>query len=412
MPLPATESRRNPPADALRLQGWLAVLAIWIGFGIMESGKAYLVTTALGLERSAAQLFENNLPWWLFWAALTPLVFALSRRWPLGPDGRLPRAILIHTSAAFVFSLVHLTATMLVLRYTMGSQQALGIMWTQWISLFLFLEIFTYASIVAAHHAIVHYRLFRERQDAAVRLELAQERLKTEVATAKLQSLQMELQPHFLFNTFNAITVLVRRNRNRAAVEMLIRLGELLRRTLERGRELRIPLDEEVELARCYLEIQEVRFPDLRLTSEIEPEAERALVPTLILQPLFENAIRYGLSRSGPTCIHLRARVENGRLRIEIEDPGSGGNGGGRSEGHGIGLANTRARLEQLWGGDVRLGLDHLATGGTLVFLDVPFVTADAVSAEDHLALRSGAASSRLGAHVAETGERGSTPWD
>jgi LytS/YehU family sensor histidine kinase len=250
-------------------------------------------------------------------------------------------------------------------------------MWAQWVNVFLFLELFTYASVVAAHHAIVHYRMYRERQDAAVRLELTQERLRTEAARAKLQSLQMELQPHFLFNTFNAIAALVRRNENTAAVEMLVRLGELLRQTLERGETLRIPLDEELDLARCYLGIQQVRFPGLRVTSEVEPEAGRALVPTLFLQPLLENAVRYGLSPSGAAHVRVLAKVAEGRLRVEVEDPGSGGGRAGDRSGHGIGLANTRARLEQLWGAGAHVVLDRLASGGMRVVLDVPFVPAD-----------------------------------
>jgi sensor histidine kinase YesM len=348
---------------------------VWAALGLLESGKAYVMSRAVGQPAAAAQVLVGNLPWWLFWGALTPAVFALCRRWGFFVGERWGRALLVHVPAALLLSVLHLTVTAAVFQRTSAPDAVLGRMWTMWLNSFLFLELFTYGLIVVGYHALVHYRLYRERQDAAARLELEQERLGREMARAKLQALQMELQPHFLFNTFNAITALVRRNENRAAVEMLVRLGELLRRTLERGGTPQVTLAEEVELARCYLGIQQVRFPGLEVEVHIDARAGRALVPTLVLQPLIENAVRHGLAGSGTGTIRVCGSIRGDRLTVEVEDTGHGPGGPPPTAGNGVGLGNTRSRLEQLWNGDARLDLVPLAGGGTRVVLEVPHTT-------------------------------------
>jgi LytS/YehU family sensor histidine kinase len=192
---------------------------------------------------------------------------------------------------------------------------------------------------------------------------------------ARLNALRMELHPHFLFNTLNAISGLVRRREIDAAVRMLARLGELLRVTLERGSVQQVPLERELSFLRLYLEIERIRFHDrLGVDFEVDPEVLDALVPTLILQPLVENAVRHGVARlSGPGRVGVRAARQDGKLILQVADTGAGfqaGNGGTRL---GVGLSNTRARLEQLYGADAAMMLDNGPAGGALVTVTLPY---------------------------------------
>jgi signal transduction histidine kinase len=365
------------PRVALGRRGWALVGLVWLGFGLLESLKAYVMRGLQGSPAEWPSVLVGNLPWWLFWGLLTPAIFALARRWPL-VGGRALRGVAVHLPASFLFALVHLSVVAVLFHRTNALPDTpLGRMWLNWFNAFIFLELFTYWTVVAAWHALAHYRLFRERQEAAARLELEQEKLEKEMARARLHALQMELQPHFLFNTFNAITALVRRHENREAVEMLVRLGELLRLTLERGGTPLVPLDDELALVRCYLGIQQVRFPDLAVEIEIEGDAGQALVPTLVLQPLVENAVSHGLAGEGRGTIRIRGSRVNGRLTVEVEDSGAGLQAAGKAPGsapagQGVGLSNTRARLEALWGAEARVGVGPAPGRGTRVTIELP----------------------------------------
>ena len=192
-----------------------------------------------------------------------------------------------------------------------------------------------------------------------------------------MHALRMELNPHFLFNALNAVAGLVRRREHDGAIDMLSRLGELLRTTLNRDLPLEVPLSEELELLRHFLEIEVVRFGDrLRVSWEVEPESQAALVPPLILQPLVENALRHGLSRrQGPALLRISARRTGLHLELSVRDTGEGlAAHGSRAPREGIGLSNTRARLEQMYGRDATaLELTDVPGGGARTRLLLPF---------------------------------------
>jgi LytS/YehU family sensor histidine kinase len=240
---------------------------------------------------------------------------------------------------------------------------------------FLFLNLVTYAAVVGAAHALAFAARLREREVAGARLEQA-------VTAARLDALRMELNPHFLFNTLNAISGLVLNGERDTAVRMLARLGDLLRTTLDHANDQQIVLARELEFLEIYLEIVRTRFCD-RLTVDlaIERDARTALVPTLILQPLVENAVRHGVAqRTGPGRITVGARRTDGRLELSVTDRAEGdavveGAGHGRP-GNGIGLANTRRRLEQLYGGAGSVRLEPLGDGrGSQVTVSLPYAS-------------------------------------
>jgi sensor histidine kinase YesM len=222
-----------------------------------------------------------------------------------------------------------------------------------------------YWVVVSIVHALTYYRRSQDRERKAVELE-------ARLTDAKLEALRMQLQPHFLFNTLNAISTLVHRD-PRAADEMIANLSELLRATLDTT-EPEIPLRQELEFLDRYLEIQQVRFGErLRIEKKIDATALDALVPTLILQPLVENAMHHGIEpQTTPGLVRIAASREGESLRLTVHDNGTPAKPGPKSR-EGIGLPNTRARLQEMYGNLGRLTLTSASEGGFTVDLEVPY---------------------------------------
>jgi two-component sensor histidine kinase len=198
--------------------------------------------------------------------------------------------------------------------------------------------------------------------------------LEKQLSEARLCALEMQIEPHFLFNTLNAIASLVELGRNQQAIEMLERLNAILHRTLRRDTPGRIRVAQELELLDDYLAIEQTRFADrLRVDMAIDPEALGGLIPCFLMQPLVENAIRHGISRSEDGgSIHVSVARKGGRLRLEVRDTGAGASGQA-CEGHGIGLRNTRERLAHFYGGEFEMRAAPLAAGGFAVAVDLPY---------------------------------------
>jgi LytS/YehU family sensor histidine kinase len=232
------------------------------------------------------------------------------------------------------------------------------------------LDLLIYAATLGVSYAVSYYFRYREREFRATQLE-------SQLTQAQLQTLKMQLQPHFLFNTLNGIAGLVRDNRNKAAVNMIAGLSDLLRYTLENAGKQEVPLKEELAFLELYLDIQHMRFSDrLQIEMQIEPETLDALVPNLILQPLVENAIRHGTSRRAALgTVGVSARRDNGSLRIQIYDDGPGlQRDDGAKAVEGVGLSNTRARLAQLYGERQQFTLTERESGGVAATLVIPFI--------------------------------------
>ena len=200
------------------------------------------------------------------------------------------------------------------------------------------------------------------------------ERLRAEVAEARLDALRQQLNPHFLFNTLNHIVVRLRSGEIDPALTMLLALSDLLRDVLRERAQL-IPLRDEVRMVERYLEIERARFGD-RLQAEVsfEPRALDGLVPSLLLQPLLENAMRHGVSVADGHCrVWLKIRVDGSRLQIYVRDAGPGLDPAKAAGTAGVGLTNTADRLKYLYGADHTFQLKTTDAGGLLVAIDVPF---------------------------------------
>ncbi|MDQ4122372.1 MAG: histidine kinase [Acidobacteriota bacterium] len=232
------------------------------------------------------------------------------------------------------------------------------------------LDASTYGMILGLIFAYDYYHRFQEEQ-------IKSSELKSQLANSQLQTLKMQLHPHFLFNTLNSISALIHEDA-RAADKMVARLGEFLRLTLDNSGEQEVPLRREIDFLNRYLEIESIRFEDrLSVKTDIEPETLDACVPNLILQPIIENAIRHGISKQiEPGVISIATRRIGEKLLIQIEDNGPGLNSRIKTNNNGkggIGLANTRARLLHLYGENHSLKISKSEPSGVRVSLEIPF---------------------------------------
>jgi LytS/YehU family sensor histidine kinase len=285
----------------------------------------------------------------------------------------LKRALPVHLGAIILLCALH-SGMVLVTRLVImpgaeaiDSRQAYALL-TFWSIRDLPFAALFYGSILGIASAVDYYRQFRERQLRASQLE-------AQLANAELQMLKMQLHPHFLFNTLNGITGLVRDNDNPAAVEMLVGLSDLLRQTLDNAGKQQVRLSEELQWLELYLKLQQIRFSDrLQVNIRAEPDTLDALVPNLITQPLIENAIRHGLApRARPGSVSLSARRDNGSLLLTVRDDGVGlPESWSLANSKGLGLLNTEARLRQLYGSDFRFEVRNREEGGVEALIAVP----------------------------------------
>jgi sensor histidine kinase YesM len=375
----------GPPREDVGGRGgrWtpvVVVLAAWTALGLLESAKAYFLLPIGAPPRRWVAVLSSNMPWWLVWAALTPLVVWFASRVRMDGERHRLGAAAAHSLFAVTLSVLHIAVTAALFHWTTGGVTAptVAILVRRWLQLFLILDLLTYAAIVGVHYAVTYARKYRASALTAARLSAQAARLRQGLVEAKLHALQRELNPHFLFNSLNAVSGLIRRREIDPAVTMLARVGDLLRETLEREETLETRLDTELRLLDLYLDVERARFgPRLTVDFDVAPEAGAALVPTLVLQPLVENAVRHGVARvPGPGRISVRAFEEAGRLTVEVRNTGTElGRGAEPANGDGIGHANTRARLAELYGARAGLTLQVLPDGDALVRLWVPYHT-------------------------------------
>lgn len=351
----------------------LAVVAFWSALGLLDSTRAFVSWRVRGTPHTWLSVLTQNLPWWCLWALFTPVVFWLASRIRVDVPPRA-RAMAAHLASALAVAAAHLGGVALVnallarraLLVPVAARSRVG----QTVDAFLVVDLVTYGAVVAGWYALEYYRRLQEREVTTLELEAG-------IVEARMEALRRELNPHVLSNSLNAVTALVRRGENRKAVRALSELGGLLRITCDRELPQQVPLRREVEILRRYLAIEECRFGDrLNVAVELEEGTEDALVPALSLQPLVENAVRYGIAgRGAPGTVTIRASLHGTRLRLEVADSGPGPRPEVvRGKEEGVGLSNVRARLKHLYGSRGALTLGHRLGGGGMVTLDLPFV--------------------------------------
>ncbi|HEX8691853.1 MAG TPA: sensor histidine kinase [Longimicrobium sp.] len=293
-------------------------------------------------------------------AALTLGVFHLAERFPW-ERRRWPAWTAIHSLGALAFGAAAVSVVFPFHQYLAPDPT---LRWTDAFLSSLHWHFLLYWFVLGVALALAYAERVRERERDAARLRLAASRLEAEYARARLGALRMQMQPHFLFNTLNAISELIHQD-PRLASRTIAQLQDLLRLTLEGSGAQEVPLERELSVLDRYLAIQRTRFGDrLDVRMEVAPETRRALVPGLLLQPLVENALKYGVPGGRrEQRVTVTARVEGSRLIVEVRDNGPGVAANHRRPGSGVGLNNIRARLEHLYGADARLELED-AEGG------------------------------------------------
>lgn len=320
------------------------------------------------------------------WVIATPFIFWLARRFSFERGGWL-QPLLLHVGAAVA------TATVIdLIHHVFWNALVMGAPRSPTLAAVLggfhFLpELLLYLIVLATGFARDYFLRYRERVDEAARLraEAAEQRahavgLQAQLAESRLQALRAQINPHFLFNTLNFISSYLERD-PRSVRRMIARLSELLRYTLDKTREREVTLGQELSFIDGYLEIQRIRFGDrLTVHRDIDSEVLDALVPTLILQPLVENAIKHGIAhREEGGRVELCAWREGDRLHLSVRDDGAGlssshGNGAAGVT-PGVGLRNTRERLDALYGSEQRFTLASAEEGGAVAHLVVPYHT-------------------------------------
>jgi sensor histidine kinase YesM len=318
----------------------------------------------------------RELPVWYLWVALSPAIVWVSWRYPV----RGPRRLLhlgVHSVFAVVCVMTALALASLYQFIFFVPPELSKITFLEWYLVGLTQHagafLIVYASVAAAQHAAIYSLQLEQRTLQAARLE-------TRLTRAQLDVLKTQLQPHFLFNTLNTVYSLMHSNVP-AAQDTVLRLSDLLRRSLRNAASHEVPLSEELEFLEEYVAIQKTRFADrLEVEFDIDPATPGLLVPRLLLQPLLENAIRHGLQpQESPGTIRVLSRLQGERLRLEVVDNGVGltrDPAGDHPDG-GIGLRNTRARLAQLYGAAHEFSLEEVEPHGVRVRIVMPAREAD-----------------------------------
>jgi len=349
---------------------FLGVCALWLVVGVLWGaqtalGSAVMGSEPMGLATAIKAALQQILPW----VPVTLAVIALTVRYPLTRD-RWPAHAAIHLVAAPLLAFA--ANVLVVLMYWASSGQFGGLaMLAQqgaiWATVRFHIALLIYAAILGTTQGILYYRSAQSRE-----LQLA--RMEGQLAQARLQALNAQIRPHFLFNTLHTIGQLWRTGRSDDADAVLDHLGALFHKVSSSTSRFEVSLAEELELVRDYLAIEAVRFRDrLRPRVSAQPDVLDCLVPPLILQPLVENAVRHGISAvSTAGILEVSATRDGSRLRLVVRDDGPGLSAATKSPGSGTGLRNTRERLAQLYGDGGLMSISDAPGGGTIVTIDIP----------------------------------------
>jgi two-component system, LytTR family, sensor kinase len=344
---------------------WTLVVLIWMASAAIATTFGYAWRHAGGRSVPWLLLARPQFAAYLIWALiLTPVVVRLCRRFPINRES-WRRAVIAHGIASLVVPIANALLRLPLHPFVYpGSDERGAMLFRGYFYANGFNDIWMYWTVVAVHESFRYYADYKDREVRASVLQM-------QLQKAQLQILRAQLQPHFLFNTLHSVSALIHEDVPRAE-HMLMRLGDLLRMTLESGPVQQVSLKKELDFLEAYLDIERTRFQDrLTVRLQIAPEVLDTAVPSMLLQPIVENAIRHGIAkRSGPGMVEISAGRENGSVVLRVRDDGPGFQEDHRA---GVGLANTRARLEYLYGGRQNLVVFHPPHGGVEVSIYVPY---------------------------------------
>jgi signal transduction histidine kinase len=361
-----------------RFLNWKMVLLFWLLYAVLITLPG-LVTYPLSLSSLSLTYSVSCVFLIAFVRALfTPLVLAMQARFLISGRRWIPH-LLLHILASGLFALAVETLYLVLYRAFLSDE---GLSFFDHLILYndyyFGTETSVYWCITLAYHCLAY--LDRYRHGKLVALEF-----KEKLTSARLETLRAQLQPHFLFNALHTVGGLIRLGRKEQALNTLQDLSDLFRYSLDHGNRAFVPLSDELAFVRMYLGIEEKRFPDrIKVTYSIEPDTERLAVPSLLLQPLVENAVKHGTGGAPEVSgLKISARRDNDHLWIEIRDDGPGLPDGWDEDGsEGMGLKNTRARLDQIYDGEYALNFENRVPHGLSVRIRIPCRSAGRASDE------------------------------
>ena len=346
------------------------VCALWLLIGVLWGAQTAIGSTVMGgqpkpLVGAVTDAITQIVPW----VPVTLAVIVLAVRFPFSRES-WPRYVTIHLVAAALLAVAANVLVVLMYWASVGKFGGFVVLVQQagiWATVRFHIALLIYASILGITQGVLYYRRTQARE-----LQLA--RIEGQLAQARLQALNAQIRPHFLFNTLHTIGQLWRSGRSDDADAVLDHLGALFHKVSSSTSRFEVPLAEELDLVRDYLAIEEVRFRDrLRPNVCAASDALDCLVPPLILQPLVENAVRHGISAvSTAGVLEVTAAREGSRLRLVVRDDGPGIRAASKTPGTGTGLRNTRERLAQLYGERGLMSITEAPGGGTIVTVDIP----------------------------------------
>jgi two-component system, LytTR family, sensor kinase len=354
-----------------RSYGWLWIAGLWAGLGILDATQNIFAMRYAGMHHAWGKLFFTLTVGWLPWALATPFVIRLGRRHPVA--WKSPASWLIHFGAVVMINLATaawITTLQVFLQPWLPDFETNPFLATWPMKFFggLLPALILYATILAVTSV-----LDSKARAAAQQTDTA--RLNEQLSNARLNALQRQIEPHFIFNTLNAIAGLVREQKGDAAVGMIVALSDFLRKVAASTNDARVRLAQEVEFLEKYLQIQQARFGGrLKLDLQIPDELREAQIPNLILQPLTENAIKHGIAkRAQGGEVRVTASRSNGMLHLSVYNDGPPLDQAGCARPDGIGLANLRTRLSVLYGGDFTLRLENCGGSGVQALVTLPY---------------------------------------
>lgn len=353
----------------VRSTPWVWIAAIWVAGALFEAAQSVPFMRAMG-KQHAWLIFGTELASWIPWALATPLVISLARRY------EIIRATTIHTAA------VHFAAFATISLLAEAWFAALQVLFNPWdypqqpgfidtFSTSLLFQVLTYLIVYALILTVIY---IMDAKESMARQMTETARLHQELSQSQLAALRQQIEPHFMFNTLNSITGLVRDFRNDAAVSMIVGLSEFLRRALDDSHRSQVTLAEEVEYLQRYIDIQKVRFGErLQVNMDIPAELLSAQVPSLLLQPLVENAIKHGIAkRTAGGTVRIAGACHNGMLCLRIYNEGPDVSTDWQATRTGVGIKNLRTRLQILHGDQSELQLRHADVDGVEVVVTLP----------------------------------------
>ena len=369
---------RNRRLQAKFWRMWAIIFICWTGFALFITSQSYLIQARYAETIAWKGTFIACVIWSYSWNIVTPFILLLSNRFPL-LRGSMLRAIALHLLAGTLLFIVVTAIFIIGRRIFLGPVPVERAQIESFHSIIigeLHAGLAVYFVVVGINQAIDYYRRYRDR-------ELQASNLEARLVKSQLDALRMQLHPHFLFNTLNSISVLMRRDLD-AADRMLLQLSNLLRTALARNATPEIKLQQELEILESFLKIEQIRFRDrLTVRMHIDPAALDALVPQLFFQPLVENAIRHGIAdREIGGIIDIHAERQNGLVSLQVRDNGPGLPATKCNLIEGVGLSNIRARLDYLYGSLSRFEVSNAEEGGFIVIAAFPFRTETISSAD------------------------------